>query len=76
MSAYVTEICVIVALLAWCGVMWSQVRALKQLRAAGYSIWTFNVSARWNAWNGTNIALFLSCGAVFAAAISTAIAIR
>jgi len=69
MSAYVRDICWIVALLAWGGMMWNQVRALKQLHAAGYSIWTFNTKARLNAWKGTNIVLFLSCGAVFSIAI-------
>jgi hypothetical protein len=75
MSAYMKDACFIVALLAWCGAMWSQVRFAKQLRADGYSIWTFNVRARLNAWKGANIVLFLSCGAVFAASIFTAIAI-
>ncbi len=69
LSAYVNTICLIVALFAWCGAMWSFVRAAKQLRAAGYSIWTFNTRARFNAWKGTNIVLFLSCSAIFAAAI-------
>lgn len=73
MSAYVTAICLIVALLAWCGAMWSYVRVARQLRAAGYSIWTFNPIARWNAWKGDNIVLFLSCSAIFVAAIATAI---
>jgi hypothetical protein len=75
-AAYLRDICYVVALVAWCGLMWSQVRVLKQLRAAGYNIWTFNERARWNAWKGTNFVLFLSCGAVFAAAILAAIAIH
>ena len=69
MSAYVKTICWIVALSAWCGAMWSNVRAAKQLRAAGYSFWSFNLRASRIAWKGTNIVLFLSCSAVFAAAI-------
>jgi hypothetical protein len=68
-SAYVKTICCIVALSAWCGGIWSNIRAAKQLRAAGYSIWTFNTRARFNAWKGTNLALFLIYAAIFAAAI-------
>jgi hypothetical protein len=49
--------------------MWSNVRAAKQLRAAGYSFWSFNPRARLIAWKGRNIVLFLSCSAIFAAAI-------
>jgi hypothetical protein len=52
-----------------CGGIWSNIRVAKQLRAAGYSIWTFNRRARFNAWKGTNILLFLSCSAIFAASI-------
>jgi amino acid permease len=66
----VNTICLIVALFAWCGLLWSNVRVAKQLRANGYSIWTFNMRARFNAWKGTNILLFLSCFAIFAAVIS------
>jgi amino acid permease len=69
LSAYVNTICGIVALSAWCGAMWSNIRVAKQLSAAGYSAWTFNMRARFNAWKGTNILLFLSCSAIFAAAI-------
>ena len=69
MSAYVKTFCWIVALSAWCGAMWSNFRAAKQLRAAGYSFWSFNPRARLIAWKGTNIVLFLSCSAIFAAAI-------
>jgi amino acid permease len=69
LSAYVNDICMIVALSAWCGAMWSNIRVAKKLRAAGYSIWTLNMRARFNAWKGTNIVLFLSCIAIFAAAI-------
>jgi hypothetical protein len=69
LSAYVKTICWIVALSAWCGATWSNVRAAKQLRAAGYSFWSFNPRARLIAWKGTNIVLFLSCTAIFAAAI-------
>jgi hypothetical protein len=68
-SALVKTICCIVALSAWCGGMWCYIRVAKQLRAAGYSIWTFNSRARWNAWKGTNILLFLSCYAIFAASL-------
>ena len=75
-SAFVKTICWIVALSAWCGAMWSIFRALKQLRAAGYSIWTFNTRARFNAWKGTNIVLLLSCSAIFAAAILALIAMQ
>ena len=74
MNAYVKDVCYIVALLAWCGAMWSQVRSLKQLRAAGFSIWTFNTRARLNASKG-NIVPFLGYFAIFALAISIAIAI-
>jgi hypothetical protein len=68
-SAYVKIICWIVALSAWCGAMWSNVLATKQLRAAGYSSWSFNPRARLIAWKGTPIVLFLSCSAISAAAI-------
>jgi hypothetical protein len=68
LSAYVKTICWIVALSAWCGTMWSNVLAAKQLRAAGYSFWSFNPRARLIAWKGTPIVLFLS-SAIFAAAI-------
>jgi hypothetical protein len=76
LSAFVKTILSIVALSAWCGAMWSNFRVAKQLRAAGHSIWTFNHRARWNAWKGTNIVLFLSCGAIFAAVISALIAMQ
>jgi hypothetical protein len=76
LSAFVKIIFWIVALSAWCVAMWSNYRAAMQLRAAGHSIWTFNHSARWNAWKGTNIVLFLSCGAIFAAAILALIAMQ
>jgi hypothetical protein len=66
----VKTVCCIVALFAWYGVVWSNVRAAKQLRAAGYSVWSFNPRARLVAWKGINIVLFLSCSALFAAAIS------
>lgn len=69
MSAYVKTICWIVVLSAWCGVMWSNVRTTKQLRASGYSFWSFNPRARLIAWKGTNIVVFLNCFAIFAAAI-------
>jgi hypothetical protein len=69
LGAYVKTICLIVALSAWCGAMWSNVRAAKQLRASGYSFWSFNPRARLIAWKGMNIVLFLSCSAIFAAAI-------
>ncbi len=62
-------ICSIVALSAWCGAMWSNALAAKQLRAAGYSFWSFIPKARLIAWKGTPIVLFLNCSAVFAAAI-------
>ena len=62
-------ICWIVALSAWCGAMWSNIRAARQLRAAGYSFWSFNPRARLIAWKGTNIVLLLNCSAIFAAAI-------
>jgi len=65
----VKTICWIVALSAWYGAMWSEFRVAKQLRAAGYSSWSFNLRARLIAWKGTNIVLFLSCCALFAAAI-------
>jgi amino acid permease len=68
MSALVNTIFGSVSLLAWCGGMWANIRVAKQLRAAGYSIWTLNIKARFNAWKG-NILLFLSCSAVFAASI-------
>ena len=66
----------IVALLAWCGGIWSNIRVAKQLRAAGYSIWTFNSKARFNAWKGTNMLLLLSCFAVFAASIGALLWMR
>jgi hypothetical protein len=69
LSAYVKAICWIVALSAWCGAMWSNVLAAKRLRAAGYSFWSFIPRARVVAWKGKPILLFLSCAAVFAAAI-------
>jgi hypothetical protein len=49
--------------------MWSNVRAAKQLRASGYSFWSFNPRASLIALKGTNIVLFLSCSTIFAAAI-------
>jgi len=49
--------------------MWSNIRAARQLRAAGYSFWSFNPRARLIAWKGTNIVLLLNCSAIFAAAI-------
>jgi hypothetical protein len=68
-SALVKTIFGIVALLAWCGAMWANIRVAKQLRDAGYSIWTSNSKARFNAWKGTNILPLLSCLAVFPASI-------
>jgi hypothetical protein len=56
--------------------MWSNFRVANQLRAAGYSIWTFNTRVRFNAWKGANIVLFLSCSAIFAAAILALIAMQ
>jgi hypothetical protein len=76
LSAYVKTICWIVAMSAWCGVMWSNFRAAKQLRAAGYGVWSFNPRARRIAWKGTNIVLFLSCSAIFATAILALIAMQ
>jgi hypothetical protein len=76
LSAYVKNICWTVALSAWCGVMWSNVLAAKQLRAAGYSFWSFNPKARLMACKGWNIVLFLSCSAIFAAAILVLIAVE
>jgi hypothetical protein len=75
-SAFVKTICWIMALSAWCGGIWSNFRVAKQLRAAGYSIWTFDTRARLNAWKGPNIVLFLSCSAIFAAAILVLIEIQ
>jgi hypothetical protein len=75
-SAFVKTIFWIVALSAWCGAMWSNFRVANQLRAAGYSIWTFNTRVRFNAWKGANIVLFLSCSAIFAAAILALIAMQ
>jgi len=51
--------------------MWVNVRAIKQARAAGYSFWSFDPKARYAAWRGKNLPLFLVFGAVFAAAILT-----
>jgi hypothetical protein len=76
LSAFVKIILWIVALSAWCGAIWSNFRVAKQLRAAGHSIWTFDHSARWNAWKGTNIVFFLSWGAIFAAAVLALIAMQ
>ena len=70
------SICWIVALCVWCGAMWSNVLAAKQLRAAGYSFWSFNPRAHLIAWKGTPIMLFLSCSAIFAAAISVLIVMQ
>ena len=70
MSAFVNTICLIVALSALCGAVWSNIRVAKQLHAAGYSIWTFNFKARLAAWKGTNIVLFLSCWASAILALS------
>jgi hypothetical protein len=70
LSAFVNTICLIVALSALCGAVWSNIRVAKQLHAAGYSIWTFNFRARWTAWKGTNIVLFLSCWATGILALS------
>lgn len=69
-------ICWIVALSAWCGTMWSNVLAWKQLRSAGISFWSFNPRARLIAWRGIPIVLFLSCSAIFAAAILVLIEVR
>jgi hypothetical protein len=52
MNAYVKDVCYVVALFAWCGAMWNYVQYLKRLRAAGFSIWTFNTRARMNALEG------------------------
>ena len=76
MNTFVNTICLIVALSALCGAVWSNIRVAKQLHAAGYSIWTFNFRARVTAWKGTNIVLFLSCFAIFAAAILVLIVMR
>jgi hypothetical protein len=76
LSAYVKTICWIVALSAWCGAMWSNVLAVKQARAAGYSFWSFNPRVPLIAWKGTPIMLFLSCFAIFAAAILALIVMR
>jgi hypothetical protein len=56
--------------------MWINFWGAKQLRAAGYSIWTFNMRARLIAWQGTNIVLCLSCSAIFAATILALIAMQ
>jgi hypothetical protein len=69
LGACLKIICWIVALCAWCGAMWSNALATKQLRAAGYSFWSFNPRARLVAWKGTPIVLLLSCASIFAAAI-------
>jgi hypothetical protein len=65
----VKTICWAVALSAWCGGMWSNVLAVKQLRAAGYSFWSLGLRAKLIGWKGIPIVLFLSCFAIFAAAI-------
>jgi hypothetical protein len=68
-SAFVKTICWIVALSAWCGGMWINVRAVRQAHAAGYSFWSFDPKVRLAAWRGRNLPLFLMCLAIFAAAI-------
>ena len=55
--------------LAWCGAMYGYVLFLKRLRASGHSLWTLNHRARFNAWRGRPIAIFLMCGAIFAGLI-------
>jgi hypothetical protein len=69
LNASVKTIFLIVALSAWCGGMWINVRAIRQARAAGYSFWSFDPKARRAAWRGRNLPLFLMCAAIFAAAI-------
>jgi amino acid permease len=69
-------ILVIVSLLAWCGAAYGYVCFLKQLRASGYSVWTLNHRARFNAWRGKPIAVFLICGAIFAGVIWASIEFR
>ncbi len=59
----------VVALLAWCGGMWSNVRTAKQLEAAGHSVWTLNLRARLIAWKGANIAIFLISSTIFVSAV-------
>jgi hypothetical protein len=76
LSASLKIIFGIVALSAWCGAMWSNVLAMKQARAAGYGFWSFNPRARLIAWKGKPIVLFLSCSAIFAAAIWAQIVMR
>jgi amino acid permease len=66
----------IVSALAWCGAMYGYVLFLKQLRASGYSIWTLSQRARFNAWRGRPIAIFLTCGAIFAGLIWASIEFR
>jgi amino acid permease len=66
----------IVSALAWCGVAYGYVLFLKQLRASNCSIWTLNYRARFNAWRGRPIAIFLICGAIFAGAIWASIEFR
>lgn len=70
MSGFVKIFCVLMALLAWCGAIWINVRVAQQLRAAGLSVWTFNYRARFDVWKGRNIVLFLIYSAIFATAIS------
>ena len=64
-------VCLIVALFAWCGAMWVNVRAIKQARAAGYGLWSLDPKAQYAAWRGKNLPLFLGFCAIFASAILT-----
>ncbi|UGY12144.1 hypothetical protein [Bradyrhizobium septentrionale] len=59
----------IIAFFGWCGVMWVNVRAIKQARAAGYRLWSFDPGARRAAWRGKNLVLFFICMAISAASI-------
>jgi len=59
----------VVSFVAWCGAMYGYVLFVKELRASGHSFWTWNIRARFDAWRGKPIAIFLTSGAVFLAAI-------
>jgi hypothetical protein len=67
---------VIVSGLAWCGSMYGYALFLKQLRASGYSIWTWDHRARFNAWRGRPIVIFTICMAIFAGLIGASITFR
>jgi hypothetical protein len=72
----VSMIVFVVSALAWCGAMYGYVLFLRQLRASGHSIWTWNQRARFAAWRGRPIRVFAICGVIFAGVIWASLKFR